>query len=166
MDAFSRAFSRKHTTPERRVGRTRIGVHSGSVIIGNVGGGNVFDYRALGDAINTTARLETVNRHINTKICVSAATAAQVPGFLGRPVGRLVLKGKSEPIEAFEALSPERAAQPHVALYREAFARLESGEACARESFAKIAEVDGLAQFHLERLQRGEMGTLVVMEEK
>lgn len=166
MDAFSRRFSRGNTTPERRVGRTRIGVHSGVVIIGNVGGGNVFDYRALGDAINTTARLETVNRHINTRICVSAATAAQVPGFRGRPVGRLVLKGKSAPIEAFEPLTPERDGTPEIAAYRRAYALLDAGDPGARDAFAALAERDGLAEFHLARLARGETGTLVVMEEK
>jgi adenylate cyclase len=167
MNEFSRHFSRNQTTRERRVGRTRIGVHSGTVIIGNFGGGHVFDYRALGDAINTTARLETVNRHLNTRICVSAATAAQVPGFRGRPVGRLVLKGKSEPIEAFEPLTPVRDRAPETAAYRQAYALLEDGDADrARDAFAALAEHDGLAAFHLARLQHGETGTLVVMEEK
>jgi adenylate cyclase len=166
MNAFSRRFSRSRTTPERRVGRTRIGVHSGTVIIGNFGGGHVFDYRALGDAINTTARLETVNRHLNTRVCVSAATAAQVPGFRGRPAGRLVLKGKSEPIEAFEPLTAEQDAAPRTAAYREAYALLDAGDPRAQAAFAALGETDGLASFHLERLRRGEAGTLVVMEEK
>jgi len=165
MDAFSRRFRRDHTTPERKVGRTRIGVHSGSVIIGNFGGA-MFDYRALGDAINTTARLETVNRHLGTRVCVSAAAANQVPGFVGRPVGRLVLKGKSEPIEAFEPLDAARAGSPAIAAYRAAYALLEAGDPGARDALAAIAGEDELAAFHLARLHAGEHGAVVVMDEK
>lgn len=165
MDAFSRQFRRDHTTRERKVGRTRIGVHSGSVIIGNFGGA-MFDYRALGDAINTTARLETVNRHLGTRVCVSAATANQVPGFVGRPVGRLVLKGKSEPIAAFEPLDAVRANSPETAAYLAAYALLEADDPGARDALAAIAGEDELAAFHLARLHAGEHGAMVVMDEK
>ncbi len=77
-----------------------------------------------------------------------------------------MLKGKSAPIEAFEPLTPERDATPDIAAYRQAYALLDAGDAGARDAFAALAERDGLAEFHLARLARGESGTLVVMEEK
>ena len=73
------------------------------------GGEALVDYRALGDAVNTTARLETVNGQLGTNVCISGATVDACPGFSGRPVGTLVLKGKSEGIEAFEPLPPAAA---------------------------------------------------------
>ena len=75
-------------------GYTRIGVHTGEVIVGNFGGSTIFDYRALGDPVNTASRLESVNKHLGTRVCVSEATLAGCTGVVTRPVGRLVLIGK------------------------------------------------------------------------
>jgi len=65
-------------------------------MVGDFGGELFFDYSAHGDAINTAARLESVNKYLGTRICSSAATAIRVPDFSGRPAGTLVLKGKTE----------------------------------------------------------------------
>jgi len=166
MDAFSEAFIAEKARSGLSLGRTRIGVNSGPVIVGNVGGGTIFDYRALGDAVNTAARLETVNKHLGTRVCVAGATAAQVPGFVGRPVGTLVLKGKVEGIPAFEPLSPEQAARPEAEAYRRAFALMEARDPAAREAFAALAPADPLAAFHLARLEAGEQGAVVVFDRK
>lgn len=58
------AFASNYAAEQKRLGKaafgqTRIGVHCGEVIVGNFGGKTVFDYRALGDAVNTCARLES-----------------------------------------------------------------------------------------------------------
>ena len=76
------------------MGITRIGVHAGPAIVGNFGGGRFFDYTAYGDTINVAARLETANKQLGTRICVSAALAEEVKDFRGRPIGDLVLRGK------------------------------------------------------------------------
>lgn len=94
------------------LGVTRIGVHSGSAIVGNFGGGSLFDYTAHGDAINAAARLESVNKILKTRICVSADTVEQIPDFSGRSVGILRLKGKRDGVHVFEPLSPEAAESP------------------------------------------------------
>ena len=88
------------------LGATRIGVHAGPAIVGNFGGGRFFDYTAYGDTINIAARLEAANKQLGTRICVSASVAARVAGFRGRPVGDLVLRGRTEPLRAFEPLLP------------------------------------------------------------
>ena len=75
------------------LGVTRIGVHAGPAIVGNFGGGRLFDYTAYGDTINAAARLEAVNKQLGTRICVSAAAAERAEGFSGRPVGDLLLQG-------------------------------------------------------------------------
>ena len=86
-------------------GVTRIGVHAGPALVGNFGGNRFFDYTAHGDTMNTAARLETANKYLGTRICVSAAVADGANNFRGRPVGDLLLRGRSEPLRAFEPLS-------------------------------------------------------------
>jgi adenylate cyclase len=86
------------------LGLTRIGVHAGPAIVGNFGGGRFFDYTAYGGTINVAARLEGANKQPATRICVSATLAAKAEDFRGRPVGDLMLRGKSEALRAFEPL--------------------------------------------------------------
>jgi len=169
MDAFADAFARAKQAEGIPFGTTRIGVNTGSVLVGNFGGGTMFDYRALGDPINTAARLESVNKQLGTRVCVSGSTVARCPGFVGRPVGTLVLKGKTEGIEAFEPLTDGAAGSPANRDYDAAFRLLESNESGARAAFAALAEAcpdDPLARFHLNRLERGDTGTRVVLTEK
>ena len=55
--------------------------------------------------MNIAARLETANKQLGTRICVGESVAARVPDFTGRPVGDLMLRGRSERLRAFEPLS-------------------------------------------------------------
>ena len=165
MKAFADRYAADRQAEEIPFGITRIGVHTGTVLVGNFGGKTIFDYRALGDPVNTASRLESVNKHLGTRICVSAATAAACPGFIGRPVGTLVLKGKSEGIAAFEPAPDAEAVTP----YTEAFRRMAEGEPDAAGAFAAIVAGhpdDALAAFHLARLERGETGSVIHMSEK
>lgn len=162
MDAFSRAYVIRMREQGHALGLTRIGVNTGMVTIGNVGGGSISDYRALGDAVNAAARLETVNRHLGTHICVAGSTAERCPDFHGRPVGELVLKGKSEATLAYEPLPAGSDAGDYLAAY----ALMAAGDTAAAEAFAPLANTDPLAAFHLKRLQAGESGVRVVLAEK
>ena len=169
MDAFARDFALRQQGRGIAVGRTRIGVNTGPVIVGNVGGASIFDYRALGDAVNTAARLESVNRHLGTNICVSASTAGASGGFIGRPVGDLVLVGKSEGIGAFEPLTGEAMTRAHVRHYMAAYDLLKAEDPGARDAFAAAHQAhpeDPLIAFHLARLDAGESGNTVVFAAK
>ncbi len=169
MDEFCQDFQERQNVSGVSWGVTRIGVHSGPAIVGNFGGEMFFNYTAYGDALNTTARLESVNKHLGTRICVSASVVEQIPGFKGRPVGILVLKGKSEQIKVFEPLSDELADAPGTEAYREAFAQLEAGESRASQTFAAVMGQygeDPLATFHLKRLLAGEGGISIRFAEK
>jgi adenylate cyclase len=146
-------------------GRTRIGVHCGEVVVGNFGGAAIFDYRALGDPVNTAARLEALNRHLGTRMCVSGAIRAACPDAVMRPVGQVLLKGKRKSLAVFEPLGDA----PADAGYEAAHALLAAGNDRALAAFARLhAERpdDGLVAFHLRRLQAGERGDRVVMAEK
>lgn len=169
MDVFAQDFSRRQREQGIPFGRTRIGVNTGTVLVGNFGGKVMLDYRALGDAINTAARLETINGQLGTRISISGASVAQCAGFVGRPAGRLVLKGKKEAVAVFEPLTLEQAASPNVREYLEAYALLESESPAAVAAFRALAEKypdDPLAAYHAARLAVGESGSLVVMSRK
>ena len=159
IDAFARDFEARQTAEGIALGATRIGINTGSAIIGNFGGELFFDYTAHGDAINIAARLENVNKQLGTRICVSATTVAETPEFCGRPVGELVLKGKETPLMAFEPLSVDVFTAPQTAAYAAAYERLASCDAVgARQAFASLIGRygdDPLALFHLQRLLAG-----------
>ena len=149
------------------LGVTRIGVHAGPAIVGNFGGGRFFDYTAYGDTINVAARLEAANKQLGSRICVSASLAARVEKFRGRPVGDLMLRGRTEALRAFEPLTGEQYDDPATKSYLEAFAKMEAGNPGAIAAFAahlgKVAD-DQLASFHLKRLLNKSTGTRIALE--
>ena len=83
-------------------GRTRIGLETGIVVVGDVGGGRKLDYTAHGDAMNMAARLEAANKELGSSICIGPATAARLPNRALRPLGRLDVRGRSAPAEVFD----------------------------------------------------------------
>ncbi|MEE9936783.1 MAG: adenylate/guanylate cyclase domain-containing protein [Deltaproteobacteria bacterium] len=172
MHAFAESYAAEMAARGFAFGSTRIGVHTGEVIVGNFGGEAMFDYRALGDAVNTAARLESVNRHLGTRICVSEATLSGCPGAAARPVGLLVMKGKKTPLKVYEPITGKKqdAAAPACDLdYEEAFRLLQKQDLRAEEAFAKLASErpqDALAAFHLKRLQTGARGDTILFDEK
>jgi adenylate cyclase len=164
LDAYAEAFRARWREREVALGATRIGVHAGPAIVGNFGGGRFFEYTAYGDTINTAARLEAANKQLGTRICVSAAVADRVAGFRGRPVGDLILRGKTEPLRAFEPLTQEAYEAASTTRYREAFGKLEAGDPGAMPAFAVVVgqhSDDFLASFHLKRLLNGAKGTRI-----
>ena len=167
LDEFAQGFSERWQKKGIAFGITRIGVHAGPAIVGNFGGGRFFDYTAYGDTINVAARLETANKQLGTRICVSAALAEGAENFRGRPIGDLELRGRGEVIRAFEPLQDKQFKGPATKSYLHAFALLEAGDAGAVAAFAahvgKQPE-DRLAAFHLKRLLNGAKGTRIAME--
>ena len=167
LDAWGEAFRERWKARGVSFGATRIGVHAGPALVGNFGGGRFFDYTAYGDTINTAARLEAANKFLGTRICVSATIANAVENFRGRPVGDLMLRGRSEPLRAYEPLSAASFGAPATSQYGEAFAKLDAGDGNAMPAFAALVgshAEDPLANFHLKRLLNGAKGVRMQLE--
>jgi class 3 adenylate cyclase len=168
LDAWAEEFRKRWKPKGINFGATRIGVHAGPALVGNFGGSRFFDYTAYGDTINTAARLEAANKSLGTRICVSAAIAERAESFRGRPVGDLVLRGRSEPLRAYEPLVSATFEVSATAQYCDAFAKLEAGDAAAMPAFAALVGLhanDALGGFHLRRLLNGAKGARIQLEQ-
>ena len=167
LDAWAEDFCKRWKSNGVNFGATRIGVHAGPALVGNFGGSRFFDYTAYGDTVNIAARLEAANKFLGTRICVSAAVADGTEAFQGRPVGDLMLRGRSEPLRAYEPLPSAAFEAPATTQYSEAFAKLEAGDAGAMPAFAALVGLhsgDALAGFHLRRLLNGAKGVRMQLE--
>jgi len=135
------------------LGTTRIGVHAGRRWSAISRQPAFFDYTAYGDTINTAARLEAANKFLGTRICVSAVVADGAGDFRGRPVGDLVLRGRSEPLRAYEAAAGgDVCGARDVAIFR-SLRQARGGDATAMPAFAALVGLhadDALAGFHLK----------------
>lgn len=163
IDRFAQTFRREQARHGVPLGVTRIGVNSGEAVIGNFGGAHFFDYTAFGDAVNVAARLERANKLVGTRICVGEAVVAKTPGFAGRPIGTLLLRGKTQALRCYEPLDDNASAVRSG--YADAFALLEAGDPRSRQAFAALVgetDDDPLALFHLARLLRGDVGCEIV----
>ena len=102
IQAWSDGFRRRAPAAAIGLGRTRIGIETGPAIVGDVGIQSKLDYTAHGDAVNMAARLQTCNKELGSAICVGPSAAARCDAPLLRPLGRLAVRGREEPIAVFE----------------------------------------------------------------
>ena len=99
IDCFNQ--SQQHQLP------TRFGLHYGEMRLGNVGAMDHYEYRAVGDTVNTANRIEGLNKLLDTHILVSANVIENLTGFSTREMGIFILKGKKLPITIFELFEPD-----------------------------------------------------------
>jgi len=84
-----------------------IGVNSGDMIAGNIGSSSIMSYTVIGDNVNLGARLESLNKEYKCRIIISDATRGRLKGeFDIRPLGDVVVKGKSKAVQIFEVRVP------------------------------------------------------------
>ncbi len=84
---------------------TRVGINSGSMIAGNIGGTERFDYTVIGDSVNLASRLEGVNRSYGTSIIISEYTRNELDEpFVVRELDQIRVKGKHKPVRIYELL--------------------------------------------------------------
>ena len=167
IEDFSRRFRQMEHVQACGWGITRIGVHTGSALIGNFGSGKRFKYSAVGDAVNTASRIEGLNKYFGTAVCVSeTCVAASAGGESLRPLGRFTLKGKSHPIAVFEPVPPQWLESEAGRAYLAAYALMAEGRVAEALAAFQALEPDPCNDFHIQRLSDGETSDVVVMKDK
>ena len=90
--------------------------------MGNVGAYDRYEYRALGDIVNTASRIEGLNKTLGTRVLASQEVVRQLDGFLTRELGAFQLVGKSQPLVVHELLCGIEEARPYQRLLCAQFA--------------------------------------------
>lgn len=168
LNRFGHAFTARQAAVGITFGRTRIGVHSGEAVVGNIGGRARFDYTAIGDTVNTASRFEGVNKYFGTDICVSGFTADLARDTIRfRSIGTLIVKGKHEGIPAFEPVATE--ATERADSYDHLFAMIEAGNPDVEQTLEQHLSRfpgDRLAEYHLQRARDGMVSARIKLEGK
>lgn len=142
---------------------TRLGVDFGPIAIARVGARERFEYRPVGDPVNTASRLEELNKLLQTKILVSDSFAQDVSGFVFRDVGSFRLRGKQSPTRVRELVGEagrcDESTLQRCHEFGEAVAQYRAGNGHdAQRRFRSLClsdPADGAARYYLRQLEAG-----------
>ena len=121
-----------------------VALHAGGVLVGNKGSALRLDYGLVGDTVNEAARVEALTKYYGARLLVTRDAFAQFSAQgQHRLIDRVIVKGKSEPVELFECENP--CTPPNFAeicaRYKKAFDEYHFGRFVeAQKMFAALAE--------------------------
>ena len=106
LPEFNRQMAREGLLPEAASLGARMGITTGDAFVGNMGSTQKVAYTAIGDVVNLAARLEGANKFFGSRVMVNReAWQSGGDGIIGRPLGKILVVGKTEPVEAYEPLA-------------------------------------------------------------
>lgn len=136
---------------------TRIGLHCGEIVMGHVGALDHYEYRAVGDIVNSASRLEGLNKHLGTRILVSHAVIDGLQTIVTRELGSFRLVGKQQPLAVFELLGTTGTAASNVdfALFARALDAFKAAQwqtaSALFQQYLLIQPKDGPSHFYLQQ---------------
>jgi len=143
--------------------QVRIGLNTGEMVVGNMGGIGKFDYTVIGDSVNLGSRLEGANKQYGTYIMASERTQELVKDyFVFRELDLLVVKGKTMPIKVFELLGRKDDSVPAIKISAveqylgglELYRRKQFAEAIKKFNEALVIDpTDSPSSLYIERSQ-------------
>ncbi|MEW7985954.1 MAG: adenylate/guanylate cyclase domain-containing protein [Candidatus Thiodiazotropha sp.] len=101
---------------------TRIGLHAGELVMSHVGAIDHFEYRAVGDMVNTTSRIENLNKLLGTAILASSEVVNGLKNIETREVGQFSVAGKQHSVTIHEVSTMSAEATPRLRQLHEDFA--------------------------------------------
>ena len=102
IQKVTQAFNNERVAKGEKPLVTRIGVHTGRVLVGNIGASERMNYTIVGDAVNTTARLEALGKDIGETLCISSdSREAARADYAWREVHRVTLRGRSQETQVY-----------------------------------------------------------------
>jgi len=139
--------------------QTRIGLHAGEIMLGNIGALDHYEYRAVGDIVNTASRIEGLNKQLGTALLVSDAVLSGLDGFISRELGAFRMVGKQKAIVIHELLGRQGDCGQQQLRLCECFAEglcayqrhdWQAATACFEQAF-ELSPGDGPSRYYLER---------------
>ncbi|MEW8508674.1 MAG: adenylate/guanylate cyclase domain-containing protein [Candidatus Thiodiazotropha sp.] len=154
--AINRALEESNLEPKLF---TRIGLHAGELVMSHVGAIDHFEYRAVGDMVNTTSRIENLNKLLGTSILASGAVVDGLKGIATREVGQFVVAGKQLPITIHEVAAMRDEVSPQLSRLHADFANaladwMHGDRESAYEKFKRILDEhpgDGPSLYYMEQ---------------
>jgi len=160
------ALNQQWEKKEKLIFETKMGIKTGPVFVGNLGTSERMNYSAVGDTVNTAARLQAMNKSYHTHIIIDEETLNTAgPHFLVRPLEIVEVRGKKNKLKIYELVAqidgePEIRPTPEqmelCTLFTEAYNAFEEGALeKAKTLFLALHEKfpdDYPTQLYLERL--------------